>query len=661
MTVATVPARRLPDLAHRCTATAATTQARCRNPKTVGDDRCSIHAMPVLPSQTVTASVAPVQMDGAGWQTWRPGSRAWQTEAWRLYDITPQLHFYGSWVGSSCSRARLFVAEVDDAHEVVGEAEDPDIAGLAAGPLGQGPAKDEALRLLAINLVVPGEGYIVAEADAGPGGDDRWFVVPGRQIRVSGDRIIVRRDLLQGGGDMVFRPGIDLLLRVWTPHPADTDEPDSPTRASIPDLREIEALRKREYAELDSRLAGAGLLALPQGIDFPHGPDDPPGVEGFQRLLQRAMATSLIDRASAEAVVPILMTVPPDTVDKIKLVTFWSELSDQLLPLREAAVRSLAQGLDIPPEILLGQADSNHWTAWQTSEDAISTQIVPILSRIADALTTGYLRPALEQLGADPDRFVFAFDVGALAARPDRTGDALNYHKELLLSDEAAVEVAALEPEQMPTQRERLRRLAEQAAFRDVAYLQDPTVRELIGLPPPPPSVVAPAPAPGEQAPPGDQPMPGEPAQPGQEPRGIPARPTEPPPAPTQPPQQAAAGLYAVAGLAVRRALSLAGSRLVPHFQRDQWPDCARHQLHTKVGPVTAGAAEKALRGAWVELAEAAADLDYDPDQVQALLHGLCVELLTRGMAYDPDLLRGLVGAACRDRRLAPATLGLAA
>lgn len=662
MTVATLPPAHLPAPEHRCTATAVSTGDRCRRTKTPGDDRCNVHALAVLPTQNLTASVAPVQMEGAGWQTWRPGSRAWQTEAWRLYDITPQLHFYGSWVGNSCSRARLYVAEVDDSHEVIGETEDAEIAGLAAGPLGQGPAKDEALRLLAINLVVPGEGYIVAEADAGPGGDDRWFVVSGQQIRVSGDRIIVRRDLLQGGGDMLFRPGIDLLLRCWTPHPANTDEPDSPTRSAIPDLREIEALRKREYAELDSRLAGAGLLALPQGVDLPRGPDDPPGVDGFQKLLQRAMATSLIDRASAEAIVPILMTVPGEVVDKIKLITFWSELSDQLLPLREAAVRSLAQGLDIPPEILLGQADSNHWTAWQTSEEAISTQIVPILSRIADALTTGYLRPALEQIGADPDRYVYAFDTAPLSVRPDRTSDALNYHGALLLSDEAATEAGAWEPEQMPTQRERLRRLAEKAAFTDITYLQDPTVRQLIGLPPPPPSVVAPAPAPGQEPPPGTQPGPGQPAQPGEQPRAIPTRPDQPPaPAPAQPPQQQAAGLYAVAGLAVRRALSLAGSRLVPHFQRDQWPDTPRHQLHTKVGPVGPGAAEKALRGAWAELAEAAHDLGYDPDQVQALLHGLCVELLTRGMAYEPDLLRGVVTAACQERRLAPTMLGLAA
>jgi len=802
VTVATLPARRLPDLDQRCTAVASSTGSRCRHWTSHGTDRCASHALTAitLPAQSVTASVASVEMDGVGWRTWRPGSRTWQAEAWRLYDITPQLRFVCNWIGNSVSRCRLYVAELDESGEVTGETEDPDIAVLAQGPLGKGPAKDEALRLLAINLYVPGDGYVVAEADAAPDGDDLWYVVSGRQIRLSGDRIIIRRSLLHGGGDMVFRPGIDLLLQVWTPHPADPDEPDSPTRSAIPDLREIEALRKREFAELDSRLAGAGLLALPQGIDFPRGPDDPPGVDGFQRVLMRAMATSLRDRASAEALVPILMTVPPDAVDKIKLITFWSDLSEQLLPLREAAVRSLAQGLDIPPEILLGQADSNHWcvddqteiltvdgwrthdqlapgdvvmtlnhdtgisewqpvddvrrwqvagldmvamkapghsslttpnhrwpvltdgqrrfvtteqlgpndrmvvgawnpgmadqphldaapvlysgtiwcpvtpnqtwlarhdgtvfytgnTAWQVSEDAITTQIKPILSRIADALTTGYLRPALESMGLDPDLYSYDFDTAPLSARPNRSTDALAYHEELLLSDEAAVVAGAFVPEQMPTQRERLRRLAEKALMADPTLLTDPTIRTLIGLPAPAPSVTAPTAPPGVGGPTQQPAQPGEP-QPGQ-PRAIPAQPTEAPqpaPTPTQPAPQPAPStaslLLPVAGLAVRRALGLAGVRLITHHQRDQWPDTPRYQLHTRRGPVSPGDAERVLRGAWIDLAPAAEDLGLDPGQVEALLHGFCLELLTRGLGYDPALLRDLVDAACTGRRL---------
>lgn len=620
---------------------------RTPDPTPAGPDLPAEPDLPDLP-HSLSASVAVVQLDGVAWQTWRPGDRAWQKDAWRLYDITGQLRFVSNWIGNSVSRCRLYVAEVDDSGEAGQEAKDPDIANLASGPLGVGPAKDEALRLLGINLYIPGEAYVIAEADAGDDGEDRWFVVSGRQIRRLGEQVVIRRSLLHGGGDMVFRPGVDLILRVWTPHPADTDEPDSPTRSAIPDLREIEAIRKREFAELDSRLAGAGILPLPEGMDFPKDPDDPKdvgGLVGFIRRLSKTMSTSMSNRASADAMVPIMFTVPMDALGKIKPVTFWSELSDQLLPLRQNAVVSLAQSLDIPAEILTGQADSNHWAAWQISEDAITTQIVPVLSRIADALTTGYLRAALESMGIDPARYVYAFDPSPLTVRPNRSADALSYHERGLISDEAAVDAGAFRTDEMPADDEKLRRLCVAAVIANPALLStDPEIRAIVGLatPPPPPPVapvqVVPSSSP---APPAPVPAPA----PAPDPKAIPA------PTP-QTEQPAAAALEVAAGMAVRRALALAGGRLIPHQKRDQWKGTERHQLHTRYGACTVDKAEQHLRGAWDDLAEAAADLDLDPDQLQTLLHGFVLELLTRGMAYEPDLLHDLLRTALRGRRL---------
>ena len=109
----------------------------------------------------------------------------------------------------------------------------------------------------------------------------------------------------------------------------------------------------------------------------------------------------------------------------------------------------------------------------------------------------------------------------------------------------------------------------------------------------------------------------------------------------------------------MHRALALAGGRLVSHRQRDRWPDTARHQLHTRHGPVERAQADLILRGAWDDLPAVADDLAVDPDALRHLLHGFTVELLTRGMAYDPALLRELVSAAVRQRRLsAPVGVG---
>jgi hypothetical protein len=604
------------------------------------DDTDTAAAQPAPPRppqaypSSLTAAVSTVRMDGAAWKSWKFGDRKWQDEGWRLYDITGQLRFVANWVGNSVSRCRLYVGEVGEDGETVTEVDDPQIGALASAPLGRGPAKDEALRLLGINLFVPGECYIVAEGDGNGPGDDRWFVVSGGEIKRTGDDITITRGQLYGGGTMKYRDDQDLILRCWTPHPRRTDEPDSPTRSAIPDLRAIEAIRKREFAELDSRLAGAGLLGMPDGIDFPRQPGDESNPAGFMTVLQRAMAASLSDRSTAEAMVPIVFTAPTDALDKIRHITFWTELSAQLLPLMEQALRSLAQSLDIPPEVLLGLGQSNHWSAWAISEEAITTQIVPVLSRIADALTQGFLRAAIEEMGLDPDRYVYAFDTAPLTTRPNRAADALNFHERGLISDESARNAGAFSDDDAPDPEERLRRILEQLVLTRPELLAVPAVQAILGV-----AITIPAGAITSRDNDGGG---------GGDGGGEVVRDEESPP--EQTPQTdddaSTAALYPVAHLALRRALTLAGSRLVPHRQRDRFPGCARHALHVKHGPVDRARAEAVLAGAWDDLHAVADDLMVDPEELRQLLHGMACELLVRGMGYDPSLLREVLRRA---------------
>jgi hypothetical protein len=630
----------------QCSGTAVTKGRRCARKAPLGHSECTTHRTPG-PLPAVTASTSLVQLEGAAWQNWRFGNRQWQNEAWRLYDLTGQLRFVAGWQANSVSRCRLYVAEVDESGEAGEETTNQDIAALAAVPLGQGPAKDESLRLAALHLFVPGESFFIVEAEAGDDGEDRWMVVTGRQISRHADQITIKRPQFAGGGVMLYRPGVDLIIRAYTPHPADSDEPDSPTRSALSDLRELEAIKKREFAELDSRLAGAGILLLPQGIEFPTSPDDPPGTPGLTAVLQRAMATSLRDRSSAAALVPILAKVPPETVDKIKHLTFWSELSEALLPMRESAIRSLAQSLDVPAEILTGIADTNHWNLWGINADVIRTQIVPTLSRIADALTTGYLRGALEVMGEDPTRYAFAFDTAPLTVKPDRSADALSYFNAGLISGEAAVESGSFRPDQIPNDEERKRRLAERLL---PALPADPVLRELVGIAPAPEPEPAPEPAP----------EPEEEEEPEEDDEGPPDTEEDAEQGDKRETPATAGAVTAVAGLAMVRALSLAGGRLVPHTRRDQYAGTPRHQLHTAVGPVDRGQADKVLAGAWDDLEHVAADLDVDVTALRRSLHEFAASLLTSGHGYDPASLRRYVDSAVRSGYLA-LPLGVAA
>ena len=209
-----------------CTEIARRSGRQCKQTPRDGTDRCRSHMRP--PRNALTAASTRMSINGVGWKTWRFGDQAWQLEAWRMYDIIGELRKFANTIGAQVSKCRLYVAEIDQNGEPGKEVEDPEIAALAQGPLGKGPKKDEALRLLGTNLAVAGEAYIVAEADGEKGGQDLWYVVSGSEIQQSGNRLIITRAAMAGlGGELEFREDVDLLIRCWTPHPRRTMWADS--------------------------------------------------------------------------------------------------------------------------------------------------------------------------------------------------------------------------------------------------------------------------------------------------------------------------------------------------------------------------------------------------------------------------------------------------
>lgn len=616
-----------------------------------------------LPPRGTVAAVARIRLDGQSWKDWSLTSRDWQKEAWRLYDITGPLRFVVNSIAKTASKARLFVGEIDDSGDIHTEAEDPEVAGLARGPLGSGEARAEAIRLMAVNLQVAGEAYVIAEgfdqaqqanADAEGARDsfdeDRWFVVSTEQISRQGDDIIIRRPALFGGGSFTPIEGKDILMRVWIPHPADIDEPDSSVRSAIPDLRELEALRKREFAELDSRLAGAGIFAVPDNMDFPRGDDGAEdgegGLDGFLEDVGNAMSQSLQDRSSAAAMVPIGIQGPADAIEKIRHITFWSELSEHILPMKDSALRMLAQSLDAPVEMMQGMGQTNHWSAWLLDENTISTHIEPLLGQIANALTRGWLEPVLRRMGRDAGRYSYAFNTASLQVRGDKTNTALELHERRLISDAALREVTDFDDAMAPSAEERLRRMAEDAIkIAPSVMLVDPDVRRILGLNP---HSVAEAEAIAEGRIP-------SPSRTGDEVEGeLPPVPEEDRGMPDQPERgndPVPPGLVAACNLAVLRALELAGGRLVPNRPRD----AARHELHTRTDPaeVDRKRAEWALKGAWAHLAPQARLLGIaDASGLEELLHQYCIELILRGVPHHSDLLEQVLSRALQGSRV---------
>jgi hypothetical protein len=601
----------------------------------------------ILPAPKVRAVVAAatkINLDGSGWRDFKLGDQRWQAEGWRHFDICGELRYVANWIGNAISRCRIYVAEVDNKGIAGEEVTEEDIQALAESMFGGPGGKAEALRSLGINLTVPGEAYICAES-VDKASEDVWYIVSTSEISRQGDTVKVKRSNVFGGGTRELKEGEDLLIRVWTPHPRRYDSADSPVRAALPILREIEHLTKYSFAQMDSRLAGAGLLLLPEEVDFPREPEDPDNASGLMQVIGRAMAASLQNREDASALVPVIATVPGEFVDKVKHVTFDTPLAQQAYEMKEKAVIRLATSLDVPPEVMLGQGDTNHWSAWQIEESAIKIHIVPLLSRICDALTSAYLAPALKLLGKDPEKYVFWYDTTPLTKKPDLEQPAKDLHAEGLISDETRREASGFTEDDAPDDEERIRRLVTDLVKLNQNLLTDATIKKILGLPPEMLADTGAAPgaaqAPTDAQPPGQAPVDST-ADTGD--RSLPAAPTD-----TTTPAQAATGgqtvqaaLMVGSDMVVHRAMELAGKRLLTRQARVQGTaeGVEPHLLHTRLKVLDKAHAAKLLEGAFAYVGDMAEEVGLPAPVLEEGLRTYCVELLTRGYPHEKELLR---------------------
>ena len=399
----------------------------------------------------------------------RTSSQAWQDEAWDLYDEVGELRFSANALASALSRTKLFVGHLgaEEEEPVAIDAEEEPIIDEVFGKFGGGVLeRAELIRRLAVQLFVPGDCYIVglppqhdltAPASSAvsveglppegrtPEGDLDlseldWYALSISEVKLRAGSV----ELLLGTGEpATFSEDDVLVIRVWRPHPRRFWEADSPVRANLPILRELVGLTKHVGASIDSRLAGAGLLLVSDTIRVSSAqsaqPDDGDGRDDdFVDALIESMLTPIRDRDNASAVVPLVATVPDDALDKIKHITFTTPFDATAMQLREEAIRRLALGLDMPPEVLLGMGGTNHWSAWQIEESTVKTHLEPVLALICDAITAEFLWPALEAAGVDnPQDYVVWFDTTPLTLRPNRAGEAQALHAVNAITDEA--------------------------------------------------------------------------------------------------------------------------------------------------------------------------------------------------------------------------------
>lgn len=530
---------------------------------------------------------------------------AWQSEAWDMFDQVGELKFVTRWLGNSLSRCSIVASDVDPVTgKPIGQTDDQAAIELARDIAG-GPAGQAALLgRLATFLTVPGEGWIAIIHRTNPDGTvlEEWHVLSADEIATKGKVVELT---LEDQSKYLMDPDMDTLTRIHVPHPRKAHEADSLVRGALPILRRIVLISQSISATAKSRLAGSGILVLPQEIsmpvaqpptgtpdpDAPNLPTPPAPVtqtvdanDVVEQLVEVA-GTAISDPGSAAALVPLVMQAKGEHIKDIKHIEFGHDLAETQLKVEEAGIRRLSLELDIPQEVLLGYADSNHWSAWASEESSVRNHIAPLLTVICDALTDGIFRPLLKASGhPDPERVTLWFDTSALTARPDRSGDAKDAHGAGAISSEAYRREIGFDEDDAydMTTDEGRQRWAWDLLGRHPELIDK--IGHLVGLTPPP--------APGVPA--GDGPAAGVEVVPAV--RAIPGtRGTERDTAPTASDTGAAARL--MAGLCVRRALELAGKRLRTRALHTQLADIPIAETFRHVEPVDPARAAALIDG----------------------------------------------------------------
>lgn len=609
-----------------------------------------------LVADSLIASAARIRPGDDLWGTYRFTDETWQRECWRYFHTTPELHYAAQYTGSACSLVRIFVQEIQDNGRLGDEATDDEILALADNLLGGPNQKSEALSAIGSNLIIAGECFIVGRP--GRGDDpDSWKVVSTTELRRRGGQIWID----YGYGPEQLVTGRDIVIRLWSPDGERMRFADSPTRACMQVLWELEQLQEYETSQIDSRLSGAGVYFIPSSMSQGATTSEVSAADDLFNTMAEASRASRSGRGTAAGVVPIFVEVPAETLKDMpdKPVKFESELSDKLATMKESAIRRLANGLSMPPEVLLGMGDATHWSAWHIEESFVTIQIKPLMNRICEGLTTAYLRPLLRAMGKDPKRYQLSFDTAPLTVRPNRLQDTLNLYEKQIVGKEAVLVAGDYNPTtDLISEEEENQAFVRAVVLRDPTLFQIPGVQEYLGI-----DIDTTIPMPEvPELPTGDLNAPGPPPPPAPA-RSIEQPDTGPPTKSTAPgtPILAVGGkakfadllaayscrdtavvlpspVLAAANVVCRRAFELAGGRMLTRSYRGQFPEVPKKLIHTRL-KVSSVQAETHLDGAFADLDDDFVGLKVDLPQMEATLRAYCLDQVVKSRPHDVTVL----------------------
>lgn len=407
-------------------------------------------------------------------EQYRRLSQIWQGESLTFYDTSDVCWYAAQFYARAISKLRLYAAKIDENGEMKEIEKQPDDPGVQAVERikdtsgGRGQLLGSWSRL----MFLTGETYLTVTENPDTE-EEVWECLSSDELRLAPGTGYVRYaapsvqpEQLYNAPDDAFEP-LDgegarktaVVYRLWRRHPRYSMLADAPMRACLSLFEELQLLQLAVRARARSRLASAGILAVPTEIIFanlPTGAEQDQTKSPVMEMLQKAATTALQNPGSASAVVPIVIQGPAEQLKELRWVSIGNAQEKyEEQGLREELVGRIAIGLDFPKEQLLGMGDANHWTAWLVDEQTWSAHLQPMANLLVEDLTGVYLRPYLKKQNVESwADYAIGYDAAEVINHPDRNKDAATMYNSGELSGQAWREVAGFTDNDQPDEEE---------------------------------------------------------------------------------------------------------------------------------------------------------------------------------------------------------------
>lgn len=406
---------------------------------------------------TAAARALPVRPDGR--IDWPVGLKVEDKRLWGYYRSVDVVHFGMGFKRNAALRAKFFPAiRTDDPNA------EPEAIPLEKRDADMGIAVDvfqrldggrgriaEALGDLIIHLDVVGVGFPVYQLRPDPdledGLEDRLTVYSTIEVRRQSNGLLHRVDERgnpEAGKWQISRD--DLAAHVWRPSPERRADPDSPLRAVADECDLLLQIAGMFQASMLSRINN-GLIVLDNSLRPIPPPIQEEGEERkpdpFLNDMVTAFGAPIAQPNHPSRYTPYFLFGDNINETKIQKVDLGRTITPQDLELLEIIQGRVATGIDLPPELITGLAQMNHWGTWYIDAAAYRQHVDPPLLLGMDGLTRYIYWPLLRKAGIeDPSRFVIWRDISALTASANRVADAVALWDRGLIKGEAVRAVA---------------------------------------------------------------------------------------------------------------------------------------------------------------------------------------------------------------------------